>query len=68
MLAVSWQKLEFESWPVLLDEVQHQYDINAGKVYYGFLLFYIFEVEGILIYGSLDILEGWGNRYDNKMA
>lgn len=31
-LVVSWQKMEFQSWPVLLDEVQHQYDINAGKV------------------------------------
>lgn len=32
VLVVSWHKLEFKSWPVLLDEVQHQYDINAGKV------------------------------------
>ena len=32
ILVVSWHKLEFESWPVLLDEVQHQYDLNAGKV------------------------------------
>ncbi|EXB29684.1 hypothetical protein L484_013458 [Morus notabilis] len=34
VLVVSWQKLEFESWPVLLDEVQQQYDINAGKLWF----------------------------------
>ncbi|OMO80643.1 Carbon-nitrogen hydrolase [Corchorus capsularis] len=30
-LVCSWQKMEFDSWPVLLDEVQYQYDINAAK-------------------------------------
>ncbi|PON47074.1 Midasin [Parasponia andersonii] len=34
ILVVSWHKMEFESWPVLLDEVQHQYDINAGKLWF----------------------------------
>lgn len=31
-LVSSWQKKEFECWPVLLDEVQDQYDMNAAKV------------------------------------
>lgn len=31
-LVSSWEKMEFESWPALLDEVQEQYEINAGKV------------------------------------
>ncbi|XP_048323691.2 midasin isoform X2 [Ziziphus jujuba] len=33
-LMSSWQKMEFESWPALLDEVQDQYDINAGKLWF----------------------------------
>ncbi|KAL2243207.1 UNVERIFIED_CONTAM: Midasin, partial [Sesamum indicum] len=31
-LVSSWHKLEFESWPALLDEVQSQFERNAGKV------------------------------------
>jgi len=31
-LASSWQKVEFERWPTLLDEVQDQYELNARKV------------------------------------
>ncbi|XP_030490703.2 midasin isoform X2 [Cannabis sativa] len=34
ILVESWQKLEFGSWPVLLDEVLHQYDLNAGKLWF----------------------------------
>ncbi|AAD10657.1 Hypothetical protein [Arabidopsis thaliana] len=30
-LASSWQKVEFERWPTLLDEVQDQYELNARK-------------------------------------
>ncbi|KAK4479548.1 hypothetical protein RD792_015065 [Penstemon davidsonii] len=30
-LVSSWYKLEFESWPALLDEVQSQFERNAGK-------------------------------------
>ncbi|XP_017978548.1 PREDICTED: midasin [Theobroma cacao] len=33
-LVCSWQKMEFCSWPVLLDEVQDQYDINAAKLWF----------------------------------
>ncbi|CAN1795130.1 MDN1 [Linum perenne] len=33
-LARSWQKLEVDSWAVLLDEVQEQYDINAAKLWF----------------------------------
>ncbi|VVB16033.1 unnamed protein product [Arabis nemorensis] len=32
-LASSWQKVEFERWPTLLDEVQVQYELNAGKLW-----------------------------------
>ncbi|CAN8238565.1 unnamed protein product [Cochlearia groenlandica] len=32
-LASSWQKLEFELWPTLLDEVQDQYEISARKLW-----------------------------------
>ncbi|XP_010530743.1 PREDICTED: midasin-like [Tarenaya hassleriana] len=32
-LASSWQKMEFECWPTLLDEVQDQYEINSGKLW-----------------------------------
>lgn len=31
-LTSSWQKMEFERWPTLLDEVQDQYELNARKV------------------------------------
>lgn len=31
-LVSSWHKLEFESWPALLDEIQSQFEKNAGKV------------------------------------
>ncbi|XP_052182550.1 midasin isoform X2 [Diospyros lotus] len=30
----SWKKLEFECWPALLDEVQGQFEINAGKLWF----------------------------------
>lgn len=40
-LVSSWQKLEFECWPALLDEVQTQFEINAGNVCYLFLLYMI---------------------------
>lgn len=33
-LVLSWQKMEFESWPALLDEVQEQHDVNAGKLWF----------------------------------
>lgn len=35
-LMSSWKKLEFGSWPSLLDEVQDQYEINAAKVSHGY--------------------------------
>lgn len=31
-LVSSWHKLEFESWPSLLDEVQSHFEKNAAKV------------------------------------
>ncbi|XAR49907.1 hypothetical protein NMG60_11004090 [Bertholletia excelsa] len=33
-LVSSWQKLEFESWPACLDEIQVQFEINAGKLWF----------------------------------
>ncbi|GLT49686.1 hypothetical protein SLA2020_232280 [Shorea laevis] len=33
-LVCSWQKMEYESWPVLLDEVQDQYETNAAKLWF----------------------------------
>ncbi|XP_050383797.1 midasin isoform X3 [Argentina anserina] len=33
-LVNSWRTLELESWPALLDEVQDQYEINAGKLWF----------------------------------
>ena len=35
-LMSSWKKLEFGSWPSLLDEVQDQYESNAAKVSHGY--------------------------------
>ncbi|XP_024011307.1 midasin [Eutrema salsugineum] len=32
-LASSWQKVEFERWPTLLDEVQDQYELSARKLW-----------------------------------
>ncbi|KAJ4717838.1 Midasin [Melia azedarach] len=40
-LVTSWQKMEFESWPALLDEVQDQYEKNASKLW--FPLFSVLE-------------------------
>ncbi|CAL5426503.1 unnamed protein product [Camellia sinensis] len=37
ILVSLWQKLEFESWPALLDDVQIQFEINAGKLWYTYL-------------------------------
>ncbi|KAG7997478.1 hypothetical protein I3843_01G213100 [Carya illinoinensis] len=34
LLVSSWKKMEFGSWPALLDEVQDQYEINAGKLWF----------------------------------
>ncbi|XP_038723701.1 midasin [Tripterygium wilfordii] len=33
-LVCSWQKMEFNSWPALLDEVQDQYASEAGKLWF----------------------------------
>ncbi|KAL5755634.1 hypothetical protein ACOSQ2_020380 [Xanthoceras sorbifolium] len=33
-LVCSWQKMEFDSWPALLDEVQDHYESNAGKLWF----------------------------------
>ncbi|KAI3455601.1 hypothetical protein Pfo_012264 [Paulownia fortunei] len=33
-LVSSWHKLEFESWPALLDEVQSQFENNTGKLWF----------------------------------
>ncbi|KAI3759776.1 hypothetical protein L6452_07827 [Arctium lappa] len=33
-LVSSWQKMEFESWPALLDEVQARFDTNAGQLWF----------------------------------
>nr|XP_029123013.1 LOW QUALITY PROTEIN: midasin [Elaeis guineensis] len=33
-LVSSWQKLELDCWPALLDDVQKQYEINAGKLWF----------------------------------
>lgn len=38
-LAISWQKMELESMPLLLLELQEQYEINAAKVTSGFMVF-----------------------------
>lgn len=32
MLVSSWQRLELECWPILLEEVQGKYETNAEKV------------------------------------
>ncbi|CAA0814598.1 Unknown protein, partial [Striga hermonthica] len=40
-LVSSWHKLEFESWPTLLDDVQSQFENNAGKLW--FPLYPIFQ-------------------------
>ncbi|PIA42933.1 hypothetical protein AQUCO_02000406v1 [Aquilegia coerulea] len=34
LLVSTLQKLELESWPALLDEVQEQYEINSGKLWF----------------------------------
>ncbi|TKY64312.1 Midasin protein [Spatholobus suberectus] len=33
-LLSSWQKMELDSWPALLDEVMDQYENNAGKLWF----------------------------------
>lgn len=38
-LAISWQKMELEAMPQLLDELQEQYEKNADKVTFGFMFF-----------------------------
>ena len=35
-LASKWKELEFDSWSALLDEVQDQLEINAGKVIHSY--------------------------------
>ncbi|KAF5200410.1 Midasin [Thalictrum thalictroides] len=34
LLVSTFQKMELESWPALLDEVQEQYEINSGKLWF----------------------------------
>ncbi|XP_029127909.1 midasin [Cajanus cajan] len=46
-LLSSWQKIELDSWPALLDEVKDQYENNAGKLW--------FPLYSVLLPGSCDI-------------
>ncbi|XP_059643593.1 midasin [Cornus florida] len=34
VLVSTWQKMEFDCWPALLNEVQGQYEVNAGKLWF----------------------------------
>ncbi|KAL8046294.1 hypothetical protein ABFX02_08G168300 [Erythranthe guttata] len=55
-LVSSWHKLEFDSWPALLDGVQSQFEINAGKLW--FPLYSVFQqshTSDLDQYGSLMI-------------
>ncbi|EOA33535.1 hypothetical protein CARUB_v10019643mg [Capsella rubella] len=45
-LASSWQKMEFERWPTLLDEVQDQYELNARKLWLP-LFSVLFQKDGV---------------------
>ncbi|EOA33965.1 hypothetical protein CARUB_v10021460mg [Capsella rubella] len=45
-LASSWQKVEFERWPTLLDEVQDQYELNARKLWLP-LFSVLFQKNGV---------------------
>ncbi|XP_010470609.1 PREDICTED: midasin-like isoform X2 [Camelina sativa] len=47
-LASSWQKVEFERWPTLLDEVQDQYELNARKLWLP-LFSVLFQKDGVEI-------------------
>lgn len=31
-LVYAWQKIELDCWPKLLDGIEEQYELNAGKV------------------------------------
>ncbi|KAJ0755641.1 putative von Willebrand factor, type A, AAA+ ATPase domain, midasin, midasin, AAA lid domain 7 [Helianthus annuus] len=48
-LVSSWQKMEFESWPALLDEVQARFDTNAGQLW--------FPLHSVLQKCSVDALD-----------
>ncbi|RDX86825.1 Midasin, partial [Mucuna pruriens] len=50
-LLSSWQKMELDSWPALLDEVIDQYENNAGKVSgtAGFSLLLFFLISFLLL-------------------
>ena len=51
LLVYSWQRLELDSWPLLLEEVQEKYDMDAVNVsfitlvhaYFLFLNFWLTE-------------------------
>ncbi|KAH6793247.1 hypothetical protein C2S52_003724 [Perilla frutescens var. hirtella] len=63
-LVSSWHKLEFESWPSLIDEVQSHFEKNAGKqiysTHYGFhCIPFFFEIMmRMLIYTRAQLLKG----------
>ncbi|KAG4379536.1 hypothetical protein GLYMA_16G004800v4 [Glycine max] len=46
-LLSSWQKIELDSWPALLDEVMDQYENNAGELW--------FPLYSVLQHSSCDI-------------
>ncbi|KAL8480046.1 hypothetical protein ACS0TY_026830 [Phlomoides rotata] len=48
-LVSSWHKLEFESWPALLDEIQSQFEKNAGKLW--------FPLYSVFLQGHKDVDE-----------
>ncbi|KAI8548545.1 hypothetical protein RHMOL_Rhmol07G0280600 [Rhododendron molle] len=74
-LVSSWQKLEFECWPALLDEVQTQFEINAGNISpicvtnyiflsscsCGFLYIQFFKIDILLMLLSMTDLLSKGN-------
>jgi hypothetical protein len=63
VLVSSWKKMEFGSWPALLDEVQDQYEINAGKVNHGYAYLRGLNVIQCNCLGkTLNICRGLGER------
>ncbi|XP_058077090.1 midasin isoform X2 [Magnolia sinica] len=53
----SWQNLELESWPALLDGVLEQYEFNAGKLWFPLHLVLHRQPSGNIVHDNLSTIQ-----------
>ena len=56
LLVYSWQRLELDCWPILLEEVQAKYEMNAAKVSLYYCQAHLFIIAWFLVKQNIVVL------------